>query len=376
MTDQTPIAINIGSNVDKERCIPHAIRMLRRHPQIHIDVMSRVFRSESVGGPDGAPEFHNVAVAGTTDLSPEALRAELRAMEESMGRQRSEDKNAPRKIDLDVAFFGDLQKDFGDWQVPDPEIVEQAHVAVPLADVAPDWVHPVTGLTTYELVIKQPEAREMVQPVMAIQLSTPHHPRHAAEFDFEAREDEVYDPHFESLVSGMLVEIGEDPSREGLARTPLRVAKAMDFLTSGYSRNLDEVVNDAIFDAEGADEMVLVKDIEFYSLCEHHMLPFYGRAAVAYLPDENIIGLSKIARVVDLFGRRLQVQERMTNQIADTISEILQPHGVGVVLEGKHFCMMMRGVQKQDSSMITSSMRGTFKSDARTRQEFLDLVRS
>jgi GTP cyclohydrolase I len=137
---------------------------------------------------------------------------------------------------------------------------------------------------------------------------------------------------------------------------------------------LDEVLNDAIFEAEETDEMVVVKEIEFYSMCEHHMLPFFGKAAVAYLPKGNIIGLSKIARIVDLFARRLQVQERLTNQIADAIVEVLDPHGVAVVLEGSHFCMMMRGVQKQGSAMVTSAMRGTFKSDARTRSEFLDLI--
>ncbi|MBT8212541.1 MAG: 2-amino-4-hydroxy-6-hydroxymethyldihydropteridine diphosphokinase, partial [Acidimicrobiia bacterium] len=319
MAEITPIAISIGSNIDRERCVPHAIRLLRRHQRINIDVVSRVFRSQAVGGTDDAPEFHNVAVAGTTDLTPEELRAELRQLEETMGRERSDDKNAPRKIDLDIAYYGDLEKDFGDWALPDPDIATEPHVVVPLADVAPDWVHPESGMTSYELLVNMPESRERVEPIMAIQLATPHHHRHASEFDFEARENEVYDPHFESLVQGMLVEVGEDPEREGLARTPLRVAKAMDFLTSGYTRNLEEVVNDAIFDAEGADEMVLVKDIEFYSLCEHHMLPFYGRAAVAYLPNKNIIGLSKVARIIDLYGRRLQVQERMTNQIADTV---------------------------------------------------------
>jgi len=175
-------------------------------------------------------------------------------------------------------------------------------------------------------------------------------------------------------VRQQLVEMGEDPDRQGLARTPLRVAKALDFLTSGYSVSLDEVVNDAIFDAEGADEMVLVKDIEFYSMCEHHMLPFFGKAAVAYLPKGSIIGLSKVARIVDLYARRLQVQERLTNQVAHALDSILEPHGVAVVMEGKHLCMMMRGVQKQDSSMVTSAMLGTFKSDARTRSEFLNLI--
>jgi GTP cyclohydrolase I len=184
----------------------------------------------------------------------------------------------------------------------------------------------------------------------------------------------VYAPRLEAIVRDQLIEIGEDPEREGLQRTPLRVAKAMDFLTSGYSSSVADVVNDAIFDAEGAEEMVVVRDVEYYSMCEHHMLPFFGKATVAYLPKGKIIGLSKIARIVDVFARRLQVQERLTNQVADAMADILEPYGVGVVMEGKHLCMMMRGVQKQESSMVTSAMRGTFRSDARTRSEFLSLV--
>lgn len=187
--------------------------------------------------------------------------------------------------------------------------------------------------------------------------------------------NEIYDPHFESLVQQMLVRVGEDPEREGLQRTPLRVAKAMDFLTSGYSASLDDVLNDALFEAE-SQELVLVKDIEFYSLCEHHMLPFFGKAHVGYLPNAKIIGLSKIARLVDLFARRLQVQERLTSQVADTLLEVLDARGVAVVIEASHFCMMMRGVQKQNSSTVTSAMRGVFQDDAQLRQEFMQLIRA
>jgi len=189
----------------------------------------------------------------------------------------------------------------------------------------------------------------------------------------EVTPNEVYDAEYEETVRTQLLELGEDPRREGLLRTPLRVAKAMDFLTSGYSGSLEQVVNNAVFESD-TDEMVLVKDVEFYSLCEHHMLPFFGRAHVAYVPDKKIIGLSKVARIVDLFARRLQVQERLTSQVADGIVEVLEPLGVAVVMEGSHFCMMMRGVQKQGSSMITSAMRGSFKDNNRTRSEFLDLI--
>ena len=188
-------------------------------------------------------------------------------------------------------------------------------------------------------------------------------------------DEEVYDSNFEALIEKILVRLGDDPQREGLRRTPLRVAKAMDFLTSGYHVEVKDVVRDAVF-SEDCKEMVLVRDIEFYSLCEHHMLPFFGRAHVAYLPQGQVIGLSKVARVVDVFARRLQVQERLTNQVADSLMEILVPHGVAVVMEASHTCMMMRGVQKQNSTTVTSAMRGTFQDDARTRAEFMGFLRT
>ena len=177
------------------------------------------------------------------------------------------------------------------------------------------------------------------------------------------------------IVENLLKSIGEDPTREGLLRTPERVAKSFDELTEGSHQNLEDVVGKGVF-KEDCSEMVIVKDIEFYSLCEHHMLPFYGRVHVAYIPDGRIIGLSKIPRIVDMFARRLQVQERMTSQIAEAIQEVLQPKGVGVVADAAHLCMMMRGVQKQNSSTMTSCLVGSFRSDPRTRSEFLDLVRN
>lgn len=176
-----------------------------------------------------------------------------------------------------------------------------------------------------------------------------------------------------NLIKNLLENIGEDPSREGLLETPRRVADAYEFLTSGYNKKIEEVMNDAVFN-EKYDEMVLVKNIDFYSLCEHHMLPFYGKVHVAYIPNGKIIGLSKIPRIVDVFARRLQVQERMTQQIADTLEKYLQPRGVAVVSEAYHMCMMMRGVEKQNSSATTSAVHGDFKDDPRTRSEFLNLI--
>jgi GTP cyclohydrolase IA len=172
----------------------------------------------------------------------------------------------------------------------------------------------------------------------------------------------------------LLEAIGEDPQREGLIRTPTRAARAFEFLTNGYRQNLDEIVNGAIFSSE-ASEIILVKDIELYSMCEHHLLPFIGRAHVAYIPNGKVIGLSKIARIVDVFARRLQVQEQLTVQIADALMKCLEPSGVGVVVEAKHLCMMMRGVEKQNSVMKTSCLLGSFKEDARTRSEFLALLK-
>ncbi len=174
---------------------------------------------------------------------------------------------------------------------------------------------------------------------------------------------------------GILTEIGENPDREGLLRTPLRVAKAYDFLTGGNQQDLTDVVGQGVFH-EDCSEMVVVKDVEFYSLCEHHMLPFFGRCHVAYIPDGRIIGLSKIPRIVDMFARRLQNQERMTQQIAEALQRVLEPKGVGVVADARHLCMMMRGVGKQNSSAMTSCLTGSFRSDSKTRSEFLELVRS
>lgn len=175
-------------------------------------------------------------------------------------------------------------------------------------------------------------------------------------------------------VEALLAEIGEDPTREGLVRTPARVASALRFLTGGYDADVESIVNDALFTVD-CSEMVIVREIDFYSLCEHHLLPFFGKCHVAYLPRQQVIGLSKIPRIVEMFSRRLQVQERMTNQIATTLSDVLNPLGVGVVVEATHLCMSMRGVEKQNSFAVTSAMLGGFRDDARTRMEFLELIK-
>lgn len=179
---------------------------------------------------------------------------------------------------------------------------------------------------------------------------------------------------FEELVREILVRVGEDPTREGLALTPGRVDRAMKDLTKGYTQNVEDAINGALFTVD-YDEMVIVKDIEMFSMCEHHMLPFFGKVHVAYIPNGKVIGLSKIPRLVEVFSRRFQVQERLTTQIAEAIQNAIQPQGVGVVIEARHLCMMMRGVEKQHSAAVTSSMQGVFKTSQKTREEFLQLIR-
>lgn len=177
----------------------------------------------------------------------------------------------------------------------------------------------------------------------------------------------------DDIIREMLIRIGEDPEREGLRKTPLRVAKSMEFLTQGYKQDINEILNDALFDVEYS-EMVLVRDIDIFSLCEHHLLPFFGKCHVGYIPDKKVVGLSKIPRIVEVFARRLQVQERLTQQIAAIFNEVLKPQGVGVIIEAQHLCMMMRGVEKQNAVVVTSSMLGVFLRDQRTRMEFMNLI--
>jgi len=193
---------------------------------------------------------------------------------------------------------------------------------------------------------------------------------------FTRSSQRLTDENIETLADALreiLEAVGEDVDREGLRRTPIRAARALEFLTQGYRQNLNQIVNDAVFESD-ASEIILVKDIELYSMCEHHLLPFIGRAHVAYIPNGKVLGLSKVARIVDVFARRLQIQENLTTQIAESLMKCLEPSGVAVVVEAKHLCMMMRGVEKQNSVMKTSCLLGTFKEDARTRSEFLSLL--
>jgi GTP cyclohydrolase IA len=196
--------------------------------------------------------------------------------------------------------------------------------------------------------------------------------KNSAVLDFQPK---ASDSSIADHMRAVLESLGEDPQREGLARTPERSERALKFLTSGYSVDPRQVVNGALFNVK-YDEMVIVKDIEFFSLCEHHLLPFFGKMHVAYLPNEKVVGLSKLPRIVDIFARRLQIQERLTQQIAETLQELVEPRGVGVICEARHFCMMMRGVEKQHSGTVTSAMLGAFRTNKETRDELLSLVTS
>ncbi len=357
--------VSIGSNVDREKNLPAAVRALRHLPGVSVVEASCIFESPAVGG--DYPAFFNVSVVLETDLDPATLKETLRGVEAGLGRVRTDDKNASRSIDLDVVLYDDLED--SDLGIPDPDLSEFSYVAVPAAEVAGSWVVPGRNKTVAEIAEQPlpPTLRKVPMAEQDLDLS----PDDA--FEEYGPADETFNPRFEALVREQLQILGEDPEREGIERTPFRVAKSMAFLTGGYTQSLKEVVNNAIFESPDS-EMVMLKDIEFYSMCEHHMLPFFGRAHVAYIPDGRVIGVSKLARIVDVFARRMQIQERLSNQVADALMECLDPLGVGVVMEAAHLCMLMRGVQKQNSEMITSSLRGSFRSDARPRSEFMNLV--
>jgi len=349
-----------GSNLDPSHNLGAALKALRARSELVVLRTSPIYRSKSLGG--DYPDFLNAAVLVETSLDPGQLRRVFREIEAALGRERSSDPNAPRTIDLDLALYDELVLEVGGVRLPDPEIFKHAHVVVPLAALAPAHRVPGDGRSLAE-VADAIGTREIAAVAVT---DLPEATRR--EWGTGAAGGGK-----EQLVRSLLSEIGEDPDREGLAKTPLRVSQALEFLTSGYHISIDEVLNQALFESPG-DEMVVVREIEFYSLCEHHLLPFYGRAHIGYLPRQHVVGVSKIARLVDVFARRLQVQERLVCDVADALMEALQPHGVGVVMDAVHLCMLMRGVQKQNSSMVTNAMRGTFRSDPRTRGEFLSVI--
>ena len=358
--------ISIGSNIDREHNLPAALDLLRASSDLTVEARSCVYESDAVGGE--YPPFHNAAVLIETDLGPGELIGVLKAVEEELGRVRTADRNAPRTVDLDLTLFDDVVDPAFD--IPDPQLSEYPFVTIPAAEIAGEWRVPGLDKTLNE--IAESLDVDHLRKICLAEQGRGMSPEDAFE-EYEPT-GESFNPRFEALVYEQLQILGEDPDREGIARTPYRVAKAMSYLTRGYTQSLKEVVNNAIFESPDS-EMVVLKDIEFYSMCEHHMLPFFGRAHVAYIPNGRVIGVSKLARLVDVFARRMQIQERLSNQVADALMECLEPHGVGVILEAAHLCMLMRGVQKQNSEMVTSALRGSFKDDPRTRSEFMNLVR-
>ncbi|NND13668.1 MAG: GTP cyclohydrolase I FolE [Acidimicrobiia bacterium] len=343
----TRLLISLGSNINPTYFLERAAFQLRLLDGVKSVRFSRVLRSPPVG--TRGPEFLNAAalVEYEGEVSAADLALPLTGIEARLGRVRTEDKNAARTIDLDLVMIEGHEPQGTD-------LVTYAFVSAPCAELAPEWTIPGDGRTIKEI-------------------SMDHDHSGLTTEDLELNEDEIFDPEYEELVRKMLAHLGEDPDRQGLEKTPLRVAKAMRYLTRGYHQDVKEVINQAMFESD-AEDMVLLRNIEFYSMCEHHLLPFYGKAHVAYIPDGHVIGLSKLARITDVFSRRLQIQERLTNQIADSLMESLEPKGVAVAMEGVHLCMLMRGVEKQTSSMVTSAVRGSFRTDARTRAEFMGFI--
>ncbi len=356
--------VALGSNIDKESNLPAAITAIELHDEMTLIRTSDVFESKAVGG--NHPAYHNAAVVVETELTAAGLIGALKGVESALGRVRGVDPNAPRTIDLDVILYDDFES--AELKIPDPQLGEYAFVAVPAAQVAGDWEIPGRNRTVAQIAESMAAAE-----VRKVDMADEKQISRDEAFEEYGPTDESFNPRYEALVREQIEILGEDADRDGIRRTPFRVAKSMSFLTQGYTKSLKEVINNAIFESPDS-EMVMLKDIEFYSMCEHHMLPFFGRAHVAYIPDGRVIGVSKLARIVDVFARRMQIQERLSNQIADALMECVDPLGVGVVMEAAHLCMLMRGVQKQNSEMVTSALRGSFKSDARTRSEFMNLV--
>ncbi len=398
--------IFIGSNVEREKNFLGAFSYLRALGDIV--AASPVYDTLALGS-DDAPRFYNGAVWLKTKLSPHALRNELRATEHAMGRVRTADKNAPRPIDLDLVLYGEATLDDGELILPAPEIFERPFMARALAHLNPDYVIPPDGPTLAELACRlrgKPgemiEILEMSERVhKEIELPVEERAVMSEQRTFTARgfgdeewgnpmpgletprllealrvapEKELAPQAIADAVRTILVNVGEDPTREGLLKTPERVAKAYKELLAGYTVDPVALINDAFFDTEYHD-MVVVKDIEFFSMCEHHMLPFFGKAHVAYIPEGQVLGLSKIPRIVDMYARRLQLQEKMTHQIADFVQELLHPRGVAVIVTGQHMCSMMRGVNKPDAKMVTQVMYGAFQ-DPQVREQLNERLRA
>lgn len=401
--------IFIGSNIEREKNYPEAVKRLRALG--NLVAVSPVYDTTAIGEGEDAPRFYNGAVRLDTALSPHALRNALREIEHDMGRVRTADKYAPRPIDLDLVLYDEVTLDDGELKLPDPDLFERGFMARALAHLNPDYVIPPDGPTLAELacrlrgrpadmvevpgtsaqvksfVVKSPQERPVMSEQNALtprgfrnqewDASMPDLDTARTLPDLRVTPEADTDPAHAAIadaVRTILYNVGEDPAREGLLKTPERVARAYDELLEGYRVDPVALINDAFFDTEYHD-MVVVKDIEFFSLCEHHMLPFFGHVHVAYIPEGQVLGLSKIPRIVEMFARRLQLQEKMTHEIADFIQDLLHPRGVAVIVTGSHMCSMMRGVNKPDAKMVTQVMYGAFQ-DREVRDQLNDRLRT
>ncbi|MHB8876400.1 MAG: GTP cyclohydrolase I FolE [Myxococcaceae bacterium] len=359
------VFIGVGANLDPERHVREALERLSR--RVRLLAVSSFYRTPPEDRP-GQPDFVNGVVEIQTLEPPGAVRALLQGIEAELGRRRTADKSAPRPIDLDLLLYGERVMETQELTLPDRDIGRRAFLALPLAELAPGLHLPGTRHTLREVARPLAGRPMTLLPALTEELRRKW-PHRGSSPSFTA----VNKEKVQRIVRELLVELGEDPHREGLLRTPQRVAAALEYLTSGYRVDVDELINHAIFSQE-TNNMVVARDIELYSLCEEHLMPFFGRCHIGYTADRKVFGLSKLARLADMYARRLQQQERMTDQIARVVHDSIGALGVGVVIEARHLCLMMRGVEKQGSVVVTSSMLGSFRESPTTRAEFLSLV--
>lgn len=372
MTDSytNDVYLSLGSNVEPERHLSAAVALLDRFGAVLR--ISSVYETKPVGTPD-QPVFLNAAVKLLTDLTlAEFQDKAVTWIENVLGRRRGEDPNAPRTIDIDVTLFNADAGMLAGRKIPDPKLLRHAFVAVPLAEIAPELIHPETGETMSRIARSMDSEHTIIGKRTDLSLDPPGR-RPIDDTETGERSELIGCEGIETAIRAILRSVGEDPDREGLIGTPDRIRRMYAELTRGYRMDPTVLINEALFEVD-YDELVIVKDIDYYSLCEHHLLPFFGQAHVGYLPRGKVLGLSKIPRIVEMYARRLQIQERMTRQIADFISETINPLGVAVVVEGVHMCSMMRGVKKDNVKMVTSSMLGGFRKSAKTRSEFMSLL--
>lgn len=361
------IVLSLGSNVgDRARNLQHALELLSQRG-VSILKPSSLYETEAHG--KAQPAFLNQVLVVDTPQTPELLLKTCLDIENDMGRVRTE-KHGPRNIDIDVLFFKNQQRDLFNYQVPHRSIAERRFVLEPLAEVIPEQIHPVTKKTIQQM-LDECEDELGVEKVRTNELKNVA-ARPGAEVHFKIPTTEPSFPISKQDFNAWIASYGEDPEREGLKDTYRRFVESRKQLYSGYDMDPRKIVT--LFDSEGYDEMIICRDIDFFSTCEHHLLPFYGRAHIGYIPEKKILGISKFARVLEVFARRMQNQERLTTQVAEFLQEVLQPKGIGVILEAEHLCIKARGADKQNSSVTTSSFKGLLKKRPETRSEFLDLI--